>query len=62
VHYNRLKPFYGQSSIEQQPTDIDVICSPDSVDYNDDREISADFDAEYGPGKRLRRPVERLDL
>lgn len=65
VHYNRLKPFYGESdawqpSSDQQSGDDDEVRSIDNASYNDDCE--AGIDAEYGRGKRIRRPVERLDL
>lgn len=58
VHYNRLKPFHGETDVwryvDDHQTDSDDESANSSI-------IDNDCD-EYGRGKRVRRPVDRLDL
>lgn len=58
VHYNRLKPFHGETDVwryaDDHQTDPDDESAYSSVIDNDSDE--------YGRGKRVRRPVDRLDL
>eukprot|EP00105_Crassostrea_gigas_P034766 XP_019918914.1 PREDICTED: uncharacterized protein LOC109617395 [Crassostrea gigas] len=58
LHYNRLKPFHGETDVWRYADDHQT----DSDDESANSSIIDNDCDEYSRRKRLRRPVDRLDL